>query len=297
MTSTATATTKAWTNRWAFDFDAPDVRRSIERLQSRGADDQTIRLCLGMSALDEIINENRGRKNHVFFASFPKSGTTYLHKLLLNATGFEDYLLDRFSEDQQQNIIRQWMPMFLAQNTVTQIHMFATAPNIRMMKELGVRPVVLIRDLADVLVSLRDHVVNEDHVMPIAQFPREFLDWNTEQQGWFIVRMAAPWYLNFYASWKRAEPQIDVLWVRYSELILDPRQTLNRILLHSGVDVNPDNIDRAVASVDMSRVRFNVGVSGRGRKTLSDAQVRAIDEIAATFAGAIDFTPIGVGGR
>src|SRR5438552_14308538 len=180
---------------WEFDQHDPVVTATIHRLKSRGADDHTIKLCLGMSLLEQIIAENRGRRRHVLFASFPKSGTTYLHRLLLDATGFVDYLMDRFSEDQQQNLIRQWMPMFLAQDTVTQIHMFATAPNTRMLKEMGVRPVVLIRDLADVLVSLRDHLIKEDHVVPVAQVPASFRDWPLEEQTWFLVRMATPWYL------------------------------------------------------------------------------------------------------
>lgn len=281
-------------SNWAFDDRDPQVRRMIETLQSRGADDNTVRLCLGMNLLDQIIADNRSRKRHLFCAGFPKSGTTYLHKLLLSATGFVDYLIDRYSEDQQQNIIRQWMPMFLCQDTVTQIHMFATAPNTRMLKELGVKPIVVVRDVCDALVSLRDHLVREDFVVPLAQVPREFRDWAEADQYWFMVRMITPWYLNFFASWRRASAEVDVLWIQYEELVSQTPLVLPRVLKHADVESNQESIDQAIAAVDLKAVRFNVGVSGRGRKLLSQAQQDTIAEIARCFHDGCDFSMIGL---
>jgi hypothetical protein len=278
----------------SFDGSDPAVIATVRRLRSRGADDNTVRLCLGMSLLDQIIAENRGRKKHLFCAGFAKSGTTYLHKLLQQATGFVDYLIDRFSEDQQQNIIRQWIPMFLAQDTVTQIHLFATRPNTRMLSELGITPVVVVRNLADALISLRDHILREDYVVPMAQVPASFRKWSQDDQLWFMARMVAPWYLNFFASWQRASADLNVLWITYNEVVSDTHETICRVLRHNGIDPDHDRIQRAIESIDLQSVRFNVGVSGRGAQLFSKEQQRAIADIAATFRGNCDFSIIGL---
>ena len=268
--------------------------RMIQSLRERGADENTVRLCLGMSLLDRIIESNRGRKSHVFVTSFPKSGSTFLHRLALSATGYVDYLLDHFSEDQQQSVVLQWTPMFLAQNTVTQIHAFATAPNVRTLKQLWVKPVVLVRDLFDTLVSLRDHMVREDHIIPHAQVPAEFKLWSSEDQFWFIVRMITPWYLSFFASWRKSASELSVLWVKYERLVSDPAGTLQAVLEHSGVEIPSEGIANAIAQSDPARTRFNVGISGRGRQLLSQAQQQAVLQVAAAYRGAVDFSMIGI---
>lgn len=270
------------------------VQAMTRSLRARGADDATVQLCLGMSRLDEIIENNRDRKKHVVVFSFPKSGSTYLHRLLLASTGYVDYLLDHCSEDHQQTLVQQWAPMFLAQNTVSQIHAFATAPNMRLIKTLGIRPVVMVRNLFDALVSLRDHIMNEDYVIPVAQIPIEFREWSQTDQFWFLARMAAPWYLNSFVSWQRAAKTNSVLWTRYDELVADPFSTIKRVLAHATITCDEHRIRKAIAECDPRTVRFNVGVSGRGASLLSPAQQRAIRETAAVYRDTCDFSMVGL---
>ena len=266
----------------------------IRSLRARGADDDTVRLCMGMSRLESIIDANRDCKKHVVVFSFPKSGTTYLHRLLLKCTGFVDYLLDHCSEDQQQCIVQQWAPLFLSQNSVSQIHAFATAPNLRMIERLGIRPVVMVRNLFDVLVSLRDHILKEDHVIPVAQVPTAFRTWNEQDQFWFLVKMATPWYLNSFVSWQRASQQLNVLWVTYEQLISDPQQTVTRVLDHSNVQLEPNRLRQVIEKIDPSSTRFNVGISGRGALMLSAEQQTEIRAIAAVYQDTCDFSLIGL---
>jgi hypothetical protein len=226
--------------------------------------------------------------------SFPKSGTTYLHQLLLHSTGFVDYLLDHCSEDQQQCIVQQWAPLFLCQNTVSQIHAFATAPNLRMIQKLGIRPIFMVRNLFDVLVSLRDHILNEDHVIPVAQIPVEFRTWPEESQFWFLVKMATPWYLNSFVSWQRASQHMNVLWLTYDQLIRDPLATVHAALAQAGVEVEELRIRAAISAIDRSKTRFNVGVSGRGHALLNSKQRAEIRAIASVYNNACDFSLIGL---
>ena len=266
----------------------------VRSLRARGADDDIVQLCLGMSRLESIIQAHRNRKRHVVVFSFPKSGTTYLHRLILKCTGFVDYLLDHCSEDQQQCLVQQWAPLFLSQNTVSQIHAFATAPNLRMIQKLGIRPVVMVRNLFDVLVSLRDHILNEDHVIPVAQIPIEFREWSEQDQLWFLVKVATPWYLNSFVSWQRASRQLNVLWMTYEQLIADPQKAVRLVLEHSDVPVDPDRIRQAIGNIDPNTTRFNVGVSGRGTRVFSTEQMAEVRATAAVFKNAFDFPLIGI---
>jgi hypothetical protein len=276
-------------------FETDDkMTAMIRSLRQRGADDDTVRLCMGMSRLESIIDANRDCKKHVVVFSFPKSGTTYLHRLLLKCTGFVDYLLDHCSEDQQQCIVQQWAPMFLSQNTVSQIHAFATAPNLRMIEKLGIRPVVMVRNLFDVLVSLRDHILKEDHVIPVAQVPTAFHAWSEQDQFWFLVKMATPWYLNSFVSWQRASQQMNVLWVTYEELIADAQETVKRVLDHSNVQLEVNRLRQVIENIDPNTTRFNVGISGRGRLKLSGEQQAEIRAVAAVYKDTCVFSLIGL---
>lgn len=144
-----------------------------------------------------------------------------------------------------------------------------------------IRPVALVRSLPDAVVSLRDHLRREDteNAMFYAEADHARLDDARLER--MIARLAAPWYVNFYMSW-RAAP--DALIISYEELTADPKRIVSEILAYAGAAIDDRAIDKALATVRAKgESRLNVGVAGRGAGIAPET----LRDLAALF----DFYP------
>jgi hypothetical protein len=267
---------------------------TLARWRAAGADHATIAFCAAFRQLDAIIDANRRRHPHLVIASFPKAASTYLHRALVAVTGFRPYLLCTAGHDNERNIEPQAIPMFLAQPTVSQEHMRATRPNIHWLQRMVIRPVVLVRNLFDTVVSSADHAMQESIIGPNAHVPGTFRDWPREAQLDFIVRMGAPWYLTFFASWCDAAHELDVLWITYDDVVHDTPATLERVLAHSRAPLDRVVLEARWSPPDLGETRFNCGRAGRGASELSRSQQDALRSLAAVYRGSYDFSRIGL---
>ena len=88
---------------------------------------------------------------------------------------------------------------------MTQQHCRATGPNTQILQAFGIRPVVLVRRLDDIFLSLCDFydggaIINTFYgdvwptLDPSAKFDQ-------------IIDNMIPWYASFYASWEPAGAQ------------------------------------------------------------------------------------------
>jgi len=193
----------------------------------------------------------------------PKSGSTFLSDLI---SALPDFKRAKFSPTPSGGRQHELDEACLANagrgNFVGQVHVLNSDWTAKMCRDYWLKPVVLVRSLPDAIVSLRDHVRREGGSGPLFRNDphRAALDDATLEE--MIVRFQAPWYVNFYASW-RNEP--GTLMVSYEELTADPQGILRKIVDFAGADVDDRAIARAVAEVQGRREsRFNVGVAGRG---------------------------------
>ena len=104
---------------------------------------------------------------NIFVACFPKSGSTYVTTLLSELTGFPIVPAVQFFGQNEQDLFEPALQPFRGRSTVTQQHVKGTNNNLRLMKEYGIRPVVLVRDIFDVLLSLHDHFEREGIHTPV----------------------------------------------------------------------------------------------------------------------------------
>jgi hypothetical protein len=123
-------------------------------------------------------------------------------------------------------------------------------------------PVVLVRDLADTVMSIRDHFRQESHRGPMANFTESHRGWSNPGLEEAIVRLAMPWYLNFYSGWRNAQ---GTLLVHYEEMIERPASTFGRIMQFARVPCEAKDVETMVQAFHGPKGRFNKGVVGRGR--------------------------------
>lgn len=274
----------------------PAERDAIERHRAAGVDDTTIGVCLAHDRIDELIDRHRDLCRHIVVACMPKSASTYFCRALVNVTGFAPYLLNTAAGDTERNIDRASIPMFLRRDTVSQEHMRATASNVTLLRRMGIRPVVLVRDIFDVIVSACDHGEREHGSGPAAHMPPDFARWSRDERLWFIVRMGTPWFLSLVTSWIDAAKELDCLWVTYDEATGRTAAAVAAVLRHVGVAADQRRLAAGIAATAGDRTRFNRGQPGRGRTELTPAHRAAVREIAASHRGRYDLSKIGLQG-
>lgn len=240
-----------------------------------------------------------GRGPFLLIACMPKSGSTFLKTALEFATGYGNAVLTSAFERTEQELYLPRLIEHSARPTVTQQHVRATAENLRLMCRFRIRPVILVRDLADVIVSIRDYLLEEGEAnFPSLYATGYFRELNEQEQFDFLIAFAMPWYFNFYVSWNDAtmSGQVDALWLRYEDLREDWHSGIRSVLSHQGITTSDDDIDAAIAAAygkGKRATRFNQGVQGRGRTALNDRQRDQLEHMASFYPW-VDFTWLGL---
>ena len=110
-----------------------------------------------------------------------------------------------------------------------------------------------------------------------------------------IRTLVAPWFVNFFVSWFRAESNFrkPIHWITFEEVIHQPEETIVKVL-----DVHEVPVDRALVSnvlfnADVVALGKNKGVQGRGRQLLSAFQVEKITQLSRFYPD-IDFSLLGI---
>ena len=232
---------------------------------------------------------------HALIACMPKSGSTLLFETMSALTGWQKTY---FSYAYMQNEQELYLPNMLesvSRNTVTQQHCRATSANIHLIQGFGITPIVLIRNLFDIVMSLMDFY--DSGAVANTFFIGQWTDLTPEEKSDAIIDHVMPWYLGFYASWQQASKRqaVDCLFLRYEDLIADKPATLRQAMDFLGVETTLAECEDAFAKIEGSsaQTRLNRGIAGRGEKNLTIAQQDRIRRIASSYRK-IDFSPVGL---
>jgi hypothetical protein len=163
------------------------------------------------------------------------------------------------------------------------------------LRAFSIQPVILVRNIFDCIVSLKDHIdkglVDPDtRIGPVAYVPDAYYEWTADARLDFIVDLFSPWYFNFFVGWQDFD---DGVWVRYEDLLADPRATVRHIADALTLGVGDEAIAAAVDAAAHQPTRRNVATVGRGGM-LSKQQRRRIEHLATYYPGK-DFSLIGIG--
>lgn len=234
------------------------------------------------------------RGNTVFVSAVPKSGSTYLTRLMADATGYLHYFLGSEHHNEQDLYLPRLVDA-APLNTVSHQHTRATRENVRLMQQFGIRPVILTRNIADCLVSLRDMLVQDTADSPTLRVYDNFAGWPAERQLDMMVDLAGPWYARFIGDWT-AEDRLEKLWLTYDDLVADPAATVSRVADFYGLGLSGAAIAAAVNDLgrgDRRSTRINKGIGGRGAEQMTPAQLARLGRLFDYYP-TVDRARIGV---
>ncbi len=220
----------------------------------------------------------RRRPRSIFVPCFPKSGSTYLCKLLQTLTGYrvikpvlafahneQDLFEFRLKEHRHDAIIR--------------LHTRATRNNLDICHRHRIKPVILVRNIFDIVPSMFDHIETEP-ALAMGFVHREYFDLDRQAKIDFIIRIILPWYFNFLMSWRQAEDEIETHWLSYEQLFADQVAAVSDILTFYGLPADEAEITAAIDQTGGQWTRKNVGKAGRGEMMLNEEHKADVRRLA-----------------
>ena len=241
----------------------------------------------------EITQDQLGQ--HIFIACVPKSASTFLKNLLISLTGYRDlfavYAAGQTEHELYLPILRDSAHL----DTVTQQHCRASDANIHLMQGFGIRPVVLVRNIFDSVMSLIDFYNKGAFHTSYCRADWPTLDEETKLD--LIIENVIPWYFQFVASWDLAQKQnrLEIYWLTYEELVADKPSSVLKVLGFYGLGASRKGVEQRIREIESEeqKNRFNKGITGRGRSGLSGHQKEQIRRLTRYYPST-DFARIGL---
>ncbi len=245
---------------------------------------------------------NKSKKNQqsskdssfYFVTAFPKSGSSFI-ALVLNQLLKYKMVDIIYSHYREQDLYEPKLVEFKNMPTISKHHTLATQPNIALMQQYDIKPIILTRKLSDIIVSLRDHI-EKTMRWPHFFIPNDFRSRSTEEQHDLLIEIALPWYLFFYTSWLKVaqEEQIEIEFITYEDFHHDKLGTFKKVFDFWGYSFSDQKILEAIAIVEnysSDKNRMNKGLLNRGQDLLNTHQLNRIKNLANLYPE-FEFKPI-----
>jgi hypothetical protein len=236
-------------------------------------------------------------------AAAPKSGGTFLAATLVTLTGLPYMRLCAAYSTNEHDLYLPALYLSSRNGCVSHLHMKGTFHNARLMRRFGIKPILLVRRIEDIVVSLQ-HDLKQKALSPLSASGAEgysFVwldqwakDMSEERRLDMIIDLAVPWFVNFYVSWYRLceQGKVDALWLTYEQMFANTESTLRQVLQFLGFGtvgpIDPALLRRRYAT-------FRDGRVGQGAETLSAAQ-RARIQALFSYYPTVDFGKYGITG-
>ena len=270
---------------------------------SRRLDKRLIRLIKapGENGLQKVLSYKKRFAKYgdfLFIACMPKSGSTFMTNVLSELTGYPYSELIYAYERNDHNLYLPKLIDSYSFGTVTHMHVRATASNIDLMKKFSIQPVILVRNIYDIVVSIRDHMFKESYEFPTFYCNERFTELSKTDQYDFIIELGIPWYFNFYVSWQVAESSknIKTCWLTFEDVVQDWVKAIRTVVNFYAIEKNETEIEKAIertGQLNKKKTRLNKGIIGRGQTELTSAQKEKIRKFARFYPW-IDFSKIGI---
>lgn len=183
----------------------------------------------------------------LFVAGLPKSGTTWLEKMIASYEGFHELMIPEVAAYEMQtggshdyDLPSNMFTRFENALVLTKMHVHGSKHNAQILKESNIRYVVLFRDLRDVAVSNFFYVRNTPWHPEHTQYKNK----DTTAGLLTFAQRTLPAYAQWVQSWhENHDPDVSVI-LRYEDLLADDKGALRSIAKLFELDDSEETITR-----------------------------------------------------
>ena len=245
--------------------------------------------------------KHRTEKPLVVVTAAPKSGSTFLANTLRAITRLRSFRLCAAYSTNEHDLYLPALCLMNRYGCVSQLHIKGSFHNAALMRTFGIRPIILVRRIDDIVVRLQHDLKTKAQRPTIGtgQEGYSFVwqdrctrDLSDERRLDLVVDLAVPWFVNFYVSWYRLCEQgaVEALWLTYEEMIADAEGTVRKALAFLGLDADAP-IPAAV--LERKYPTFRDGRVGQGASALTALQRERLRERFAYYPD-VDFGRYGL---
>jgi len=241
------------------------------------------------------------KKNRfILIACFPRSASNFLANLLSEPTGYNRITLKLNHGFFHDTIYLPKLIDQMQRKTIVAQHLRATSVTRSIITDLKIKPVILVRNIFDVIISFDDYItkrgyspLDPDRKDLTPEFCREYVNFEDSKKYDYLIDVILPWYITFYVSWYHytfKTKAIEAYWVKYEDLITSPGKILSGLFDFYNLSIPASKVDSVLQKNE--KVNFNIGIIGRGHK-LSDIQKEKIRRMTAYYPD-INFDMMGL---
>ncbi len=235
---------------------------------------------------------------HLWLVCAPKSGSTWLTKILENILKWNSVkLVPGFGNREQEVDLSPLIASGVKGNLITpHQHCRYSAYTHEIVDTLDTKIILQVRDIFDTVVSFYDHIENEGPTFPSGFMNHE--NWNMldKTKRWsYLVDLVVPWYFNFYCSWVTSPLYAEknrITLITYNELRYSTSKTVSDVLEFCGEPTSSVTIEKILTKLNKKNTRQNKGIAGRG-DVLSEELKDKIRSFTQYYPS-VDFSPMGL---
>lgn len=224
--------------------------------------------------LTAFMGRTPGKTKILFVAGYPKSGTTWVENFISHLPGYNPRVLGgdqeflRYHELSPNAFERIPMHGYSAIKT----HINPSKRNIDILIKNGINKVlVMYRDPRDIVVSNYYYVLKSNPWKPEDPFYADYTKMSKEEALTHTLNMVINNYGEWVQGWKKIANDnsgIDCLFLRYEDLLNNPRESFEKILSFYGVTLSEIQFNKLILASEHKIYKiFPVSLMPGGRST------------------------------
>lgn len=280
-------------------FETRTMQKNLRRIFAADREDAS-----GLFALNLMRLYQQSPATKIALCSMPKSGSSFfvqslcrlfegMERVYLHAPYMNPDFVGAFSCEHEIDELALLILELRQTPWVSHMHTKWTPYTERMFTSFNIKPVVTFRNIFDCLVSMDDMIMARQVAgFPMIRVPRSYHTLCESERLAFLCGYAGPWYIDYVVSWSRAK--LPVLRLDYSEDVRGfDEQTGQRLREFMGIEETPWTTIAEAFQIrdddDLTNVRFNKGISGRGENIPQTAR-ESLRRLTAPYVDEVDFS-------
>lgn len=185
----------------------------------------------------------------IFIAGLPKSGTSWLKKMICTYQGYQEVMIPEANTYEINNggshdfdLPEDTFTRFKNKLVVLKLHVHGSPHNFNLLKNNNIPFVVIYRDLRDVAVSYYFYVKQT----PWHPQYNIYKNLTVEEGLQYFAHNLLSEYVEWIESWTKIADNSLKLILRYEDLLSHPEIELLKIAKHCGLDDSSEKIEEIV---------------------------------------------------